>query len=140
MTRSEIVPRFVELVPAEVEEGVLYISVEYRTAVHRCCCGCGVKVITPLRPDKWRVILDGETVSLHPSVGNWSYACRSHYWIERNGVRWASSWSVEQVLAARVADGRVSSPGKGSAVDLRRAEMAVDRRGWWARLKSWFGA
>lgn len=67
--RREIRHEFVEFVPATLAEGVLYVSLEYGTASHLCCCGCGNKVVTPLSPTDWRMIYDGETVSLDPSMG-----------------------------------------------------------------------
>jgi Family of unknown function (DUF6527) len=33
-----------------------------------CCCGCGEKVVTPLRPTDWKLIFDGKTISLDPSL------------------------------------------------------------------------
>ncbi|WP_353963011.1 DUF6527 family protein [Streptomyces sp. NBC_00365] len=36
-------------------------------------CGCGRKVVTPLAPQEWKLTLDGVSVSLHPSIGNWSF-------------------------------------------------------------------
>ena len=80
--------RFVQYVPEVLEEGVLYISVEYATASHRCFCGCGTEVSTPISPSGWTLSFDGETVSLSPSIGNWQLACQSHYWICRNRVSW----------------------------------------------------
>lgn len=73
---------FVDLMPAEREEGVVYVSMKYSTAVHNCLCGCGMKVVTPIRPDKWTLTYDGEAISLSPSIGNWSFPCKSHYWIK----------------------------------------------------------
>ena len=89
--------RFVDAVPDTLEDGVLYVSTKYATAVHRCCCGCGHEVVTPFSPTDWRMTFDGETLSLAPSIGNWSFPCRSHYWIERDQVRWSGKWSDEQV-------------------------------------------
>jgi len=40
----ELIPEFVESVPPELEDGVIYISMIYGTAIHKCCCGCGEKV------------------------------------------------------------------------------------------------
>lgn len=34
---------FVEFIPKERQEGILYISIPYATAVHKCFCGCGLK-------------------------------------------------------------------------------------------------
>lgn len=101
---DRITPKFVEEVPRELEDGVLYISVEYATVVHRCCCGCGAEVVTPMHPTRWALTWDGETVSLAPSVGSWALPCRSHYVIRKNAVRWARSWSSEEVAAGRRRD------------------------------------
>jgi Family of unknown function (DUF6527) len=80
--------RFVKIIPEPTEEGYLYISLDYRTAIHRCACGCGREIITPLAPKSWRLEFDGEAVSLYPSIGNWQLPCRSHYFIIRNKVEW----------------------------------------------------
>lgn len=66
-----------------------------------CCCGCGSEITTPLSPTGWRLIFDGRTVSLEPSVGNWSYPCRAHYWIRRGRVEWAPRWSDEEIAEGR---------------------------------------
>ncbi len=42
--------RFVETMPEKIEPGILYISMEYATAAHCCCCGCGEEVVTPFSP------------------------------------------------------------------------------------------
>ena len=95
-------PKFVEAVPKDREDGVLYISITYGTMVHNCACGCGGKVTTPIGPARWRFTYDGDSVSVCPSIGNWSYPCRSHYWIGHNRIKWASSWSEERIAAGRV--------------------------------------
>lgn len=33
---------------------------------------------------------------LRPSVGNWSFPCQSHYWIDNGRVRWAGRMSARQ--------------------------------------------
>lgn len=91
----KIVHRFTQYIPERLEDGVLYISVEYATAIHNCCCGCGGRVVTPLSPAGWSLTFDGETVSLSPSIGNWSFKCKSHYWITRNKIEWARKWKGE---------------------------------------------
>lgn len=82
----ELIPRDQDEFPRMLEEGVLYISEECELAAHKCCCGCGEDVITPLRPARWRLDRNGGRVSLYPSIGNWRFACRSHYWIRDNRV------------------------------------------------------
>ena len=84
---------FVEFIPEELDQGVLYISMEYGAVVHLCCCGCGERVITPLEPNEWHLLYDGESVSLTPSIGNWNFACGSHYWIRSSKIVQAPTWS-----------------------------------------------
>ena len=92
---------FVRHIPEKLEEGVLYISVEFATAMHKCFCGCGAEVATPLAPTQWKLTFDGEAVSLDPSIGNWSYDCKSHYWIDRNRIVWARHWSRSEIERVR---------------------------------------
>lgn len=92
---------FVEQIPERLGEGVLYISIQYATGMHLCACGCGREVVTPLSPTDWKMIYDGETVSLSPSIGNWSLECQSHYWIRRSRVRWARWMSREEIERGR---------------------------------------
>lgn len=98
--------QYVEYIPERLEPGVLYISKRFRTASHLCCCGCGLKVVTPLNPSKWSLTDHGPSVSLSPSVGNWGYPCRSHYLIIRNQVRWAEQLSQRQISAVQLRDYR----------------------------------
>src|ERR1039457_7173825 len=96
--------QFVEFMPDDLQQGTIYISIRFATASHLFCCGCGNKVVTPLRPTDWKLIFDGKTVSLDPSIGNWSFACQSHYWIRNNKVRWADQWSKKKIDAGRAHD------------------------------------
>jgi hypothetical protein len=93
--------RFVDNIPDEIEEGALYISLQYCTAIHKCVCGCGNEVVTPISPTDWELTFDGETVSLYPSIGNWSYACKSHYFITKSKIRPAFKWTEKQVKRGR---------------------------------------
>jgi hypothetical protein len=102
--RDRICHEFVEFVPEQLDDGVVYISVGYATAQHLCLCGCGNTVVTPLSPTDWRLTFDGETVSLWPSIGNWSFDCQSHYWIERNHVRWSRRLSSKEIADIRARD------------------------------------
>lgn len=138
MTRiSTLTAVFVEFVPETVLDGHIYISLEYGTAVHRCCCGCGNEVVTPLSPTDWRVIYDGKTVSLDPSIGNWSFPCQSHYWIRNNRVRWARRWTREEIEAGRANDRAVKAghydwiTARTDEVDEQPADRPVT---WWSRM------
>jgi hypothetical protein len=115
--RAHYTHELVERFPDEPVEGVLYVSMEFATTMHLCMCGCGETVITPLTPTDWRITYDGETVSLAPSVGNWSMRCESHYWLQDGRVRWSGRWSVEQIAAGRAHDRRVKAHSYGEAPD-----------------------
>src|SRR5574341_179498 len=128
-------PKFVKAFPEVLEQGVLYVSVEYATVAHSCCCGCGSRVITPLSPKDWKMTYDGESVSLTPSIGNWSYPCQSHYWIRDNGVVWARHWSREEVREAREAER--SSHDRGPAPGYAQRQKH-QRSGWREVLKRWW--
>lgn len=103
-TSLKIRHEFVEFVPKQLESGVLYVSVPYATAVHSCFCGCGLKVVTPISPVGWQLIFDGETVSLWPSVGSWSFPCRSHYFVRRDTIEWARNMTEDQITWGRHRD------------------------------------
>lgn len=102
--RRKIRHEFVDLIPSSLKEGVLYISIRYTTAVHYCFCGCRNKVVTPLSPTDWKLVFDGEAVSLCPSIGNWAFPCQSHYWVTHDRVKWARKWSEEEIEIARRED------------------------------------
>lgn len=87
---ASVTPAFVEFVPESMAEGTLYISRCFETAIHLCACGCGHETVTPLSGGGWRLIEDGGLVSLEPSIGNFNFPCRSHYFIRLNRVVW---WS-----------------------------------------------
>lgn len=96
---------FVNRIPAHLDDKVLYICEEFETAVHRCFCGCGEKVVTPLTPTDWRLQKGTRGVSLFPSIGNWSLPCRSHYWIRHGQAIWSTEeWTQEDIDAGRARD------------------------------------
>ena len=64
---GRITHEFVDTVPAAREEGKVYVSMKYASAVHSCFCGCGTKVVTPISPTGWNLTFDGDTVSFNPS-------------------------------------------------------------------------
>ncbi len=132
---------FVEFVPERLEGRKLYVAAQYRTVVHLCCCGCGRKVVTPLSPTAWKLTFDGVSITLYPSVGNWNLPCKSHYWIERNRVKWAGMWTPSQIETGRAAEARARAdyygeelpkmeprPAAGSSAD------ALPKDAFWRRL------
>ena len=60
MRHHVLLHRFVTNIPDSVEPGYLYVSMEYATAAHSCCCGCGEEVVTPFTPTDWKMTFDGE--------------------------------------------------------------------------------
>lgn len=136
--------RFVKHIPEQLEPGLLYISMEFGSAAHSCCCGCGEEVVTPFTPTDWKMTYDGETVSLWPSVGNWKQRCRSHYVIENGQVIEAGPWSDEDVAAERRRDKAVKARHYGvpqqasvsvapTATPTPTLPPAEPSR-WWSRL------
>jgi len=41
---------FVDHMPENLDEGVIYVSIPFETVIHACACGCGAEVVTPLSP------------------------------------------------------------------------------------------
>lgn len=124
---TTIQPEFVEFIPSTPHSGVLYVSRKYQTATHLCCCGCGNKVVTPLKPGGWKLTTKGDTVTLYPSIGSWSLPCKSHYWVRANRIEWAPEWSQRQIDAARISDRRA-----------REEYFDALQRTSWQRILKWF--
>lgn len=96
--------KFVEFIPEKVEEGMLYISMEYCTVIHKCVCGCGNEVVTPISPTDWKLTFNGRSVTLSPSIGNWNFECQSHYWIRNSKIEFAESWTEREIFLSREND------------------------------------
>jgi Family of unknown function (DUF6527) len=137
---------FVGFIPDVLKEGTLYVSIKYATVVHKCCCGCGKEVVTPLSPTDWKLIFDGKTISLDPSIGNWGFPCMSHYWIRGGKVKWAPRWSQKQIDAGRARDRFAKQRyfGMPAAADAMakdepgKSEMEKVDNGFWRRLRNWW--
>lgn len=138
-------PRFVEHFPEQLDSGVLYVSITFASASHLCACGCGKEVITPLSPVAWSLTFDGESISLTPSIGNWSFSCRSHYWIKKGEVVWSYKMSERQIRASR----ELAQAARASHYGRKQDEVSSEcppltvrdetaRRGEWRRFLGWF--
>lgn len=99
-----IKPKFVDAIPEHLDRGILYVSMNISLAIHLCTCGCGNEVITPFSPTDWELRFYGSSVSLYPSIGNWEFPCRSHYWIRNNSIIQAGAMSTQQIRAGRQQD------------------------------------
>jgi len=106
MKLEKIHVSFVEFIPEVLEAGMLYVSTRYATASHLCACGCGQKVVTPIRPTDWTLLWDGDSVSLRPSIGNFGMPCQSHYWISNGRIIWAAAVPDALIKEGRDADRR----------------------------------
>jgi Family of unknown function (DUF6527) len=147
MKQRNIRHEFVDYIPEVLTEGTVYVCLQFATVVHKCCCGCGAEVVTPLSPTDWELLFNGVSISLSPSIGNWSFPCQSHYWIRRNRIEWAPRWSRERIAAGREFDAKLRSayvsgpevPADNPMPD-GRPEHETDVRGsFWQRLrKRWF--
>lgn len=116
MARTDVFHvEFAECAPDQLEEGTLYVSMRFATVIHLCACGCGTETVTPLDPTDYKLIYDGETITLCPSIGNWQYRCRSHYFIRRNRVVWAGDMTDEQIAGVRWRSRRAKELAYGSA-------------------------
>ena len=138
---SRLEHKFVDDIPEPMEPGFLYVSMRYATAMHLCCCGCGREIATPFSPAQWSMSFDGESVSLHPSIGNWNLPCRSHYVIINGGVFEASPWSDEEVSNGQEHDRRRRSAyHRGAAAAELKAGQTVEpaskaHNGWLTRIR-----
>lgn len=120
-----MIHKFVKFIPPkeELKAGVLYISIDYGTIIHKCCCGCGNEVVTPLSPTDWRMTYNGETITLYPSIGNWNFDCQSHYWIKNNKVIMAGQLSNSEILKGREFDIYSKQKYYSNKVDLPNSEL-----------------
>jgi hypothetical protein len=121
MTKLQMIePVFVEKMPDHLEDGKLYISEQYKIALHNCCCGCGMEVSSPLTPTEYTLTNHGDLVSICPSIGNHDYPCGSHYVIEDNKILWAGAMSRSAIERGRQFDRELKRPS------------------WRRRLRRWF--
>lgn len=152
MMRHEVLEhRFVEHFPDWLEPGLLYVSLKFGSVAHSCCCGCGEEVVTPLTPTDWNITYDGETITLHPSVGSWTLPCRSHYVIRHGRVVEAPPWADAKIAAERRRDRRAKASYFGREPDMatmspsEAVAEAADGAGapfesWWHRMCIWWRA
>lgn len=145
MTIKRLTSQFVERFPEKLEPGELYLAMEFATAAHLCACGCGNKVITPFSPTDWQMSFDGETVSLKPSIGNWTFRCRSHYWVRSGRIEWAGDMSQEAINAGRKWDAELKARQQAGRPSEEIRQPAPPAQGQsqapslFGRLKKWLG-
>ncbi len=126
--------KFVDTIPEELEEGILYISIPYDTIIHSCCCGCGNEVVTPLSPSQWSFTYDGETISINPSIGNWSLNCQSHYYIKENRIIWSRYYSDHEIKHVRNVDISDNTKQFQKDVDTKRNSILFKITSIWKSI------
>ena len=141
--------QFVEFIPEQLEDAVLYVSQRYGTATHRCCCGCGCEVVTPIGPADWTLEVTDGAATLFPSIGNWSLPCRSHYFIRQGRVVWARDMSRGAIEQGRrreqhLRDGYLDRVNRLKEAQLLHPPPSCERStSWpsrlWREVRSWFG-
>ena len=62
-------------------DNVICISDEFQIAEHKCICGCGTLISTPLNKNDWKYNINKHTdsISMQPSIGNFQIPCNTHY-------------------------------------------------------------
>lgn len=130
---------FVDAMPDKLDEGVLYVCVQYATAAHNCFCGCGHEVVTPIHPTKWKLSFNGVNVSLYPSIGSWSLPCKSHYWLQDGQIMWAESWADDKIQMARAHDNAAQDSYYGRRDEATTLTKNTKKTSFsWKKMTDWF--
>ena len=132
-------PAFVSDIPDDLDEGVLYLALEYDAMVHLCACGCGCEISTPIGPTDWKIAWDGVGITVRPSVGNGSLRCRSHYVIDAGKVRWYPRMTDLDIAEERTRTARAKGvhppPVTPVTTTSATAPVTTPRTPWY--LKVW---
>jgi hypothetical protein len=131
---------FVEYFPDKLKDGTIYVSIPFATAVHKCCCGCGNQVVTPLSPTDWKLIFDGRSITLDPSIGNWNFPCQSHYWIRCNSVKWVPRRPQKKILMGRAHEALKKTTyfdNTGIPADNDEITNIISINSFWHKIKRW---
>jgi hypothetical protein len=140
MKVDSLKPSFVAEIPESLKPGILYLALEYDAMAHLCACGCGNEVATPISPTDWRIAWNGVGITVHPSIGSGSLACRSHYVIEASRIRWCAPMSDRDVAWERAqtasAKGLSPCPQAPETKAYQPADRPSAQEGapWYARL------
>lgn len=80
---------FVQNIPKVLEDKTFYICLKYNIVAHLCACGCQRVVYTPIdRKNGWTFTYDGYEITLSPSIGNYGFPCKSHYYVKQSRIIW----------------------------------------------------
>jgi|JI10StandDraft_1071094.scaffolds.fasta_scaffold168470_3 hypothetical protein len=155
MKRARFKHETVSSIPEVLQGNTLYVAADGDVAGHLCACGCGREVITPLSPTDWSISFDTRGPTLSPSIGNWAFPCRSHYFIWNGAVVWARDMSQGAIdggrrldkerkekyyacLHEQSAEPATTRAPEGDSSALDRTSPSQPTRGrlaaWWRRL------
>lgn len=129
---------YVIFIPEQLDNGILYISEKYSTTVHKCACGCGKEVVLQLSPSRWQLRKSGTSVSLNPSVGNWDYPCRSHYWIKNNRIIWAGAMSAKSIAQVKALDRLANTQQVEATNQLKSLKNKTSSSSLWTVIRNFF--
>ncbi len=78
-------------VPSNLDDVLYVVGEKPKWAVLACPCRCGERIDVNLmssRRPSWRLSMDNGQATLHPSLWLPQERCGSHFWLERNVIRW----------------------------------------------------
>lgn len=155
MTQVRFKQEMVDSIPEVLSAHTLYVTADQDVAAHLCACGCGREVITPLSPTDWSVSFGRGGATVLPSIGNWAFPCRSHYFIRNGTVDWELGMSDKAIEQGRRRDKarkqkyyeqQAAVPSAASAPPPKAtptpqeltagASLGQKLRTWWKRLFS----
>ena len=87
---NELFPVYCEHIHETLEHGNLYISNEFKIAIHLCACGCGVQTVTPIDEGEWAISDNEGKITLRPSIGNFmgENPYHAHYFFTEKKIDW----------------------------------------------------
>lgn len=145
MTTERFQLAVVDSIPEKLKAQTLYVTTDGDVAGHLCACGCGREVITPLSPINWSITIGRRGPTLSPSIGNWAFPCRSHYFIRDGATEWARDMSNEAIAQGRRRDkarkqhyyAKLSGGQPPNAVPVLqhvKTSWAERLQAWWRRI------
>lgn len=144
MNQVQFKSEVVGSIPEVLQANTLYVTTDGDVAGHLCACGCGREVVTPLTPTDWSITISRRGATLFPSIGNWAFPCRSHYFIWDGAIVWARDMSAEAIEQGRRRDKARkqdyyeklnSQPKSKIEPPPPQYQSMIQRlRAWWSRL------
>lgn len=98
----------------------------------------GARAIRGSRLQSYRSSLSASAsmaVTVFPSIDNWRFAGKSHYWITHGRVRWAEQWPERQIMYGRPRD-RIAKQVQYGECDVG-TRPAAGRPGQVFRARLW---